>query len=32
MLLRAVYSPDQLQEEMTWFWMNHFSVFQLKGA
>jgi uncharacterized protein (DUF1800 family) len=31
MLLRALYSPDQLQEEMTWFWMNHFSVFQLKG-
>ena len=32
MLLRAVYSPDQLQEEMTWFWMNHFSVFHGKGA
>jgi uncharacterized protein (DUF1800 family) len=31
MLLRALYSPDQLHEEMTWFWMNHFSVFQLKG-
>jgi uncharacterized protein (DUF1800 family) len=31
MLLRALYSPDQLQEEMTWFWMNHFSVFQLKA-
>jgi uncharacterized protein (DUF1800 family) len=27
MLLRALYSPEQLQEEMTWFWMNHFSVF-----
>jgi len=27
MLLRALYSPDQLQEEMTWFWMNHFSVY-----
>ena len=31
MLLRAIYSPNQLQEEMTWFWMNHFSVFQQKG-
>ena len=26
-LLRAVYSPDQLQEQMTWFWTNHFNVF-----
>ncbi|GGP26539.1 DUF1800 domain-containing protein [Silvimonas amylolytica] len=26
-LLRALYSPDQLQERMTWFWLNHFSVF-----
>jgi uncharacterized protein (DUF1800 family) len=31
MMLRALYSPDQLQEEMTWFWMNHFSVFQGKA-
>ncbi len=31
MLLRALYSPNQLEEQMTWFWMNHFSVFQLKG-
>ena len=31
MLLRALYSPNQLEEEMTWFWMNHFSVFQQKG-
>jgi uncharacterized protein (DUF1800 family) len=30
-LLRALYSPAQLQEQMTWFWMNHFSVFQLKA-
>jgi uncharacterized protein (DUF1800 family) len=30
-LLRAVYSPAQLQEEMTWFWLNHFSVFQYKA-
>jgi len=25
-LLRALYSPNQLQEQMTWFWMNHFNV------
>ena len=30
-LLRAMYSPDQLQEQMTWFWLNHFSVFQFKA-
>lgn len=23
---RALYSPHQLQEQMTWFWMNHFNV------
>ncbi len=25
-LLRAVYSHNQLEEQMTWFWMNHFNV------
>jgi uncharacterized protein (DUF1800 family) len=30
MLLRALYSPNQLQEQMTWFWFNHFNVFQDK--
>ncbi|HEX4376893.1 MAG TPA: DUF1800 domain-containing protein [Steroidobacteraceae bacterium] len=30
-LLRAVYSPAQLREQMVWFWVNHFSVFQYKG-
>ncbi len=25
-LLRALYSPNQLQEQMTWFWANHFNV------
>ncbi len=30
-LLRALYSPRQLQEQMTWFWLNHFSVFQSKA-
>jgi uncharacterized protein (DUF1800 family) len=29
-VLRAVYSPAQLQEQMVWFWLNHFSVFQGK--
>jgi uncharacterized protein (DUF1800 family) len=30
-ILRALYSPRQLQEQMTWFWLNHFSVFQSKA-
>jgi uncharacterized protein (DUF1800 family) len=30
-LLRAIYAPNQLQEHMTWFWMNHFNVYQFKG-
>ena len=30
-LLRAVYSPRQVEEQMSWFWLNHFSVFQGKG-
>jgi uncharacterized protein (DUF1800 family) len=25
-LLRDLYSPNQLQEQMTWFWLNHFNV------
>jgi uncharacterized protein (DUF1800 family) len=29
-VLRAVHAPDQVREQMTWFWMNHFSVFQHK--
>ena len=29
-LLRAVYSPAQLREQMVWFWLNHFSVSQYK--
>jgi uncharacterized protein (DUF1800 family) len=28
--LRALYSPNQLQEMLTWFWFNHFNVFQNK--
>jgi uncharacterized protein (DUF1800 family) len=30
-LLRAFSSPAQLREQMTWFWMNHFSVFSGKA-
>jgi uncharacterized protein (DUF1800 family) len=30
-LLRALYSPAQLQEQLVWFWLNHFSVFQYKA-
>src|SRR6202158_941066 len=30
-LLLALYSPNQLQEQMTWFWVNHFSIFQYKS-
>jgi uncharacterized protein (DUF1800 family) len=29
-LLRDLYSPDQLKEQMTWFWMNHFNVHEQK--
>ena len=27
-LLYALYSPYQMQEQMAWFWMNHFNVFR----
>ena len=30
-LLLAVYSPAQLQEQMVWFWLNHFSVHEFKA-
>jgi len=30
-ILRELYSPDQLKEQMTWFWFNHFNVQQLKA-
>jgi uncharacterized protein (DUF1800 family) len=29
-LLRALYSPAQLQEHLSWFWLNHFNVHQFK--
>ena len=28
---RALYSPNQLQEQLTWFWLNHFNVHAGKG-
>jgi uncharacterized protein (DUF1800 family) len=31
-LMRALRSPAQLREQMTWFWMNHFTVFAGKGT
>jgi len=31
-LLRAVHSRHQLQEQMAWFWFNHFNVFAGKAA
>lgn len=30
-LLRALYSPNQLHEQLTWFWFNHFNVHQYKS-
>jgi len=30
-LLRAIYSPAQLKEQMVWFWLNHFSVYEQKA-
>ena len=30
-ILRALYDPAQLREQMVGFWLNHFSVFQGKG-
>ena len=30
-LLRDLYSQNQLKEQLTWFWMNHFNVAQNKN-
>src|SRR6202034_4094712 len=30
-LLRDLYSQNQLKEQLTWFWMNHFNVSQNKA-
>jgi uncharacterized protein (DUF1800 family) len=29
-ILRALYSPTQVKEQMTWFWLNHFNVHSYK--
>jgi uncharacterized protein (DUF1800 family) len=31
-VLRAIYSPAQLQEQLVWFWLNHFNVAESKGS
>ncbi|MDD2722539.1 MAG: DUF1800 domain-containing protein [Methylovulum sp.] len=31
-LLRAMYSPAQIKEQLVWFWFNHFNVSKDKGA
>jgi uncharacterized protein (DUF1800 family) len=31
-LLRDLYSADQLKEQLTWFWLNHFNVHANKGS
>jgi uncharacterized protein (DUF1800 family) len=30
-ILRDLYSPDQLEEQLTWFWFNHFNVHEYKA-
>jgi len=30
-ILRDLYAPAQLRERMTWFWFNHFNVYQHKA-
>lgn len=30
-LLQALYSPNQVQEQLSWFWFNHFNVHQFKN-
>ncbi|MDR7296187.1 uncharacterized protein (DUF1800 family) [Pelomonas aquatica] len=30
-LLNALYTPHQVQEQLTWFWFNHFNVHQFKS-
>jgi hypothetical protein len=31
LLAREVYGPNQLKEQLVWFWLNHFSVYAAKG-
>lgn len=30
-LLHAIYGPNQLKEQLVWFWLNHFSVYASKA-
>ena len=30
-LLRDLYSSNQIKEQLTWFWLNHFNVYARKG-
>jgi uncharacterized protein (DUF1800 family) len=30
-LLHAIYGPNQLKEQLVWFWLNHFSIYGAKG-
>jgi uncharacterized protein (DUF1800 family) len=30
-LMHAIYGSNQLQEQMDWFWLNHFSIYAAKG-
>ena len=30
-ILHAIYGPNQLKEQLVWFWLNHFSVYAGKG-
>ncbi|MBE1162586.1 DUF1800 domain-containing protein [Dyella acidiphila] len=30
-MLHAIYGPNQLKEQLVWFWLNHFSVYAAKG-
>ncbi len=30
-VLRALYAPSQVHEQMAWFWLNHFNVHQFKA-
>ena len=31
-MLHAIYGPNQLKEQLVWFWLNHFSVYMGAGA
>ncbi|GLQ88753.1 DUF1800 domain-containing protein [Dyella flagellata] len=30
-VLHAIYGPNQLKEQVAWFWLNHFSIYAAKG-